>query len=231
MMTAMAQVERPLPWQRRAFAALVITVVVIAGFVPVYTIRLLHHDPNLTWLVHLHGLTMASWIALLLTQTLLVAKHRVDLHRKLGLVGALLIPAILAIGFGVLLNAATRQTHSIYDSRFYWMLVAFDGANLLLFAGLAASAIMLRRRSDYHKRLMLLATLSLLGPAFGRLTSIASGFREDSDLTVLLLMLSSVLICAGVDTRRHRRWHPVFLWGTALVVAADWLTYLAKTRL
>ena len=48
--------------------------------------------------------------------------------------------------------------------------------------GLVGAAILLRHRGDYHKRLMLLATLSLLGPAFGRLTAYAKGLRDDSDI-------------------------------------------------
>ncbi len=146
-------------------------------------------------------------------QTLLVARHRVDLHRRLGLFGAALIVPMLLIGIPVLVNGATRQAHGIHDARFYLMLVAFDGLSLLLFACLAACALLLRHRSDHHKRLMLLAALSLLGPAFGRLTAYANDFRGDDDLAVLLLMLACVVACVGIDVWRCRRWHPVFVWG------------------
>jgi hypothetical protein len=93
------------------------------------------------------------------------------------------------------------------------MLAAFDGIALLVFSGLVGAAILLRRRGDYHKRLMLLATLSLLGPAFGRLTAYAKGLRGDSDIGVLLLCAGTVLACAVVDKVRSHRLHPAFFWG------------------
>src|SRR5437899_3521724 len=41
--------------------------------------------PNL--LVHIHGAVFSSWILLLIVQTSLVAAGRVDVHRRLGLLG------------------------------------------------------------------------------------------------------------------------------------------------
>lgn len=212
-------------------AAVIIALIVVAGFLPNYVLRMLHDRRDMTVLVQMHGLVMAAWIALFVAQTTLVAKHRVDLHRKLGVAGGALLCLMPLIGVPVLVNAAARQAHQIHGKMFYLMLVAFDGISLLLAVGLAAAALVMRRRSDIHKRLMLLATLTLLGPAFGRLTSYANGFRGDSDLAVLLLMLASLFACVGIDTWRQRQWHPIFVWGGASVIAADLLTYLCKTCL
>lgn len=211
--------------------ALIVTVTVVAGFVPNYTLRLLHHDPNLTWLVHAHGLVMAAWVTLFLTQTLLVAKHRVDLHRRLGIPGTVVAVLVLGVGVPTLINAAARKSHDVHSTRLLWMLAAFDGIALVVFAGLVCAAIVLRRRTDYHKRLMLLATLSLLGPAFGRITSYAKGFQDDSDLGVLLLCAGTVLACVVVDKMRSQRLHPAFVWGGALVIGMDIATYVAKLML
>lgn len=212
-------------------AAIAIAVIVVAGFTPNYVLRLLHDKSNLTLLVHLHGMAMVSWIALFLTQTMLVAKHRVDLHRRLGEFGAVLIGLMLLIGIPVLMNSVTRLVPDAHGMRYLLALAAFDGVGLLTFAGLAACAIVLRRRSDIHKRLMLLATLSLLGPAFGRLDEYANHFRSQNPAAILLLMLTCVAVCVGVDTFRHRRVHPAFIWGGAAAVAADVLTYAATTLL
>lgn len=218
---------------RRYFTitALAVTGIVLAGFVPLYTLRLLAHDPLLTLLVQAHGLVMVSWIALFLIQTQLIARGRADLHRKFGVSGVALIIAMLTIGIPVLLNAAARKAHGASGAPFYLRLVAFDGVNLLLFACLAAWGVAMRSRSDYHKRLMLLATLSLLGPAFGRLSEYANGLRTGNDLAVLLLMLACLVACVAVDTLWVRRLHPAWLWGVLPVAAADLLTYVAKTRL
>ena len=209
-------------------ASVCVTVIVLAGFIPFYTLRLLRHDPNLTLLVQMHGLVMASWIALFLTQTLLVARHRVDLHRKLGIFGAGIAPLVVLVGVPTLIHSAARKSHDVHSTRFCWMLIAFDGLALVAFAGLVCAALMLRERPASHKRLMLLASLSLLGPGFGRITSIARGFKGDSDFSVLLLCIGSVVLCASIDWVRSRRLLPAFLWGGASVIGVDVATYIAK---
>src|SRR5271156_3494891 len=78
--------------------AIAVTVTVLAGFIPLYTLRLLRHDPNLTLLVHAHGFVMTAWIALFLTQTLLIARRRVDLHRRLGTFGVGLAMLVILVG-------------------------------------------------------------------------------------------------------------------------------------
>ncbi len=211
--------------------AVSVTVTVLAGFVPLYTLRLLRHDPNLTLLVHAHGFVMTAWIALFLTQTLLIARRRVALHRRLGMFGVGLAMLVILVGMPTLANSAARKSHDIHSTRFLWMLAAFDGIALVVFAGLVGAAILLRRHGDYHKRLMLLATLSLLGPAFGRLTAYANGLRGDSDIGVLLLCAGTVLACAVIDTARSHRLHPAFVWGGASVIGMNVATYVAKTML
>jgi hypothetical protein len=224
-------VTRPGDFEHRYFigAAAVIAVIIVAGFAPNYVLRTLHDRRHLTLWVNMHGLVMASWIVLFVAQTWVVAKRRVELHRKLGVLGAGLIGLVPLVGIPVLVNAATRKAHGAHGDRFWLMLAAFDGVSLLTFAGLAGCAILLRRRSDIHKRLMLLATLSLLGPAFGRLTSYANGLRGDNDLVVLFLVLTCLFASIGLDTFRRRRLHPAFAWGATAVVVADLLTYTAKT--
>jgi hypothetical protein len=137
----------------------------------------LRHDPNLTPLVHMHGLVMSAWIALFLTQTFLIAKRRIELHRRLGLAGAAIATLVLAAGIPTLIRGAARQSHDVHSTRFLWMLVAFDGVALVLFAGLFCAEIVFRGRPDYHKRLMLLATLSCWGRRLDELPHSRMGFE------------------------------------------------------
>jgi hypothetical protein len=207
--------------------ALAIALVVIAAFAPIYWLRFSRHDPNLTWLVNLHGLAMFAWITLLITQVSLVRRRNVSLHRRLGGIGAALAVTMAVLGVIVVIHGAERHAHG--DPRLFGlMLVAFDGLSLLVFLMLVSVAILLRKRSDYHRRLILLATLGLLGPAFGRLTSIVNGFGDDSDTAVLVLMTLPLLAFAVVDVRRLRQLHPATGWGIGLVASANVLTYLAK---
>jgi hypothetical protein len=84
---------------RRFFAgmAVAITVSVFAGFAPRYFLKGLYGTPALSPFVHLHGMVFTSWIFLLLAQTMLVSARRTDLHRRLGMVGALLAIAMLVV--------------------------------------------------------------------------------------------------------------------------------------
>ena len=66
--------------------ALMSALAVFAGFAPSYFLR---SDalPPLTWLYRAHGLLFTAWICLFIAQTALVAGHRTDIHRKLGVAG------------------------------------------------------------------------------------------------------------------------------------------------
>src|SRR5215207_9549026 len=77
-------------------AAFVITV--FAGFARTYYLRPYFGTPALTPLLHLHGIVFTSWLALLLTQTVLVAANRTGIHRRLGVAGAALAVLMVLVG-------------------------------------------------------------------------------------------------------------------------------------
>src|SRR2546425_11924390 len=82
-----------LKWQRdRRFfmdMAIASVVAVFVGFYPTYYLKAWWGTPVLPPLVHLHGLLITGWIALLIAQTSFVAAGRTDLHRRLGIGGGL----------------------------------------------------------------------------------------------------------------------------------------------
>jgi hypothetical protein len=132
-----------------------------AGFARTYYLKLLFGTPALPWLVHLHGLLMTSWFVLFFTQTCLIAAHRVDWHRRLGVFGVALAGVILVVAPMVLVYAVARELHAPHGHPFFVVIFGFDLVVLADFAILVASAVALRRRSDFHKRLMLLASQQL----------------------------------------------------------------------
>src|SRR6185437_3303989 len=82
-------------------------------------------------------------------------------------------------------------------------------------------ALALRDRSDVHKRLMLLAAVTLLAPAAAR---IARLFGR-TPLLQLLAFYACIAGCLLVETVRHRRLHPVLGWGAVVVIAAVQISY------
>jgi hypothetical protein len=103
----------------------VILVAVFVGFARSYYLAGVFQAPLPNRLVHIHGAVFTCWILLLITQTLLVSAGRVDIHRRLGLVGftlacAMPVLAILA-AFDALVRHASRP-----EARAFFAVPTFD---------------------------------------------------------------------------------------------------------
>lgn len=209
-------------------AALGIAALVFAGFARSYYLRVLFHVRAITPLVHVHGILMSAWVALFLTQALLIARRRAGLHRRLGTAGAVLAPLIVIIGSLTVAAAIQRRFPQADPLRFARIFVAFDGLSLWLFGVLALAALHWRSRSDVHKRLMLCATVALLPPAVGRIAEYMLPGGDWHQVIAAATTSAFVVICALVDTLRSRRLHPAMAAGAAAVLAVNLLTQLAQ---
>ena len=84
--------------------AIALALFMIAGFSRTYYLRFLSDLPPMTWLVHLHGLVFTAWVVLFVVQTRLIASHRVALHMKLGVAGAVLALLVVAVGIATVMG-------------------------------------------------------------------------------------------------------------------------------
>jgi hypothetical protein len=204
---------RPSPPPRFYFyAVLGAAIIEFVGFAQSYFLKGFFGTPPLYPLLHLHGFIMTSWFVLFATQTWLIEAHRVRLHRRLGIFGVLLAATMLIVGAAVVtINAREGR---VPDGAPIPVILSLSYINLVVFGLLVGAAIYLRRRGEFHKRFMLLATLNLLSPAVNR---IPLHFIESGGLlTVLGLPDLFILTCVVYDTARHRRLHPAFGWGALL---------------
>lgn len=148
--------------------ALFAALVVFVGFSPTFYLKGLFGSPPLSTLKLVHGTVFSVWVVLFVTQTWLVATNRRDLHRTLGAFGALLLAVMCVVGYQVAIESGrsgfTPDPAKISALGF----MAVPLFDLAVFALLVLAALLLRARSDWHKRLMLVATLSLLPPAIAR---------------------------------------------------------------
>jgi hypothetical protein len=204
------------------WAALAAALIAVTGFARTYYLKTLFGAPPLPVLLHVHGLVMSLWCILFITQTCLVAGHRVDLHRRLGILGVLLATLVVAIGTYATVAAAASEVRRHVVGRFHFLL-AFNLVNLFLFAALVGAGVAFRSRPEFHKRLMLLATISLLAPAIARIILLFT----HSGMAQMLAFDFCILVCVVIDTIRHRRLHPVFGWGGLLIVVSLHLTFAA----
>ena len=186
-------------------------VVVFVGFAPTYFLRRFSDQPSLPSLVRLHGAVFSAWILLLLVQTRLVAKKRTDLHRTLGVAGGALAVLMLIVGYFVAISPARRNAQIPGQLPF---LIVPVGA-LIVFPGLSRRRLWLRRRVDFHKRLMVIGTIELMNAAVDRLPGVFEAglrpFYPGTDLFLLALVV--------YDWATLRRVHPATLWGGSFLVA------------
>jgi hypothetical protein len=204
------------------WAALAAAAIAVTGFGRTYYLKGLFAGAPLPVLLHIHGAIMTLWCVLFITQTCLVARHRVDLHRRLGVFGVALAILVVGIGTYATLAATAREVRGHVIGRFHFLL-GFNLVNLLLFAVLVGMGVAFRRRPEFHKRVMLLAMVSLLAPAIARITLLFT----HSGMVEMLAFDFCILVCVVVDTILHRKLHPVFVWGGLLILVSFHLTFAA----
>jgi hypothetical protein len=203
-------------------AALTCALIAVIGFGRTYYLKALFETRPLPTLLHVHGAIMTSWCLLFGAQTYLVATHRVRLHRRLGILGAALAILVVVVGAYATVEATAREVHDHVVKQFHF-LFGLNLVNLLVFAILVVTALALRIRPDFHKRLMLLATVTMLAPAIARVVLLLT----HNGVAQLLAFDFCILACVAADTALHRRLHPAFGWGAAFVVGSFHLTFIA----
>lgn len=196
--------------------------VAVAGFARTFYLRFLFHAPILPPPVQIHGAVMTLWCIGFIAQTWLIEARRVRLHQRLGVIMTALAAIVVVLGETLTLNAVSREGRLHQIGRFHYLL-GINSVNLLLFAGFVGLGVVLRRKSDLHKRLMLLAAVTLLAPAVARIVLLFT----HKPLPQFLAFYACLLLCIFVDTLRHRRLHPVLAVGTLVVIVAFQLSYVA----
>src|SRR5436189_1998421 len=67
--------------------AILILLTTVVGFARTYFLAGMVRAHLPSPVIHIHGAIFSLWVFLLIAQTSLVAAHRTDIHRKLGLAG------------------------------------------------------------------------------------------------------------------------------------------------
>lgn len=205
--------------ERRFFtgAAIALALTCFAGFAPSYYLKAhFAAGPELTVLLHLHGLAFTLWIALLVTQTTLIATRRVRLHKQLGVAGGVLAVLMMVLGAAVAITRARQGVLGQGTGAPPLVFLAIPFATLVVFPALIGAALYFRKRVDVHKRLILLGTTEIVTAAVARLPFVAGNplaFFGVADLFVLAIAIH--------DIRTRRQLHPATLWGGLLLIASQ----------
>jgi hypothetical protein len=197
--------------------AVAVVITVFAGFARTYYLRPYFGTPALTPLLHLHGIVFTSWLALFLTQTALVAANRTNIHRRLGVAGAVLAVLMVLIGCATaIIRAKIVEVPPGAPSPLVFLTIPLG--DMLVFAILVGAGFYFRRRADVHKRLMLLATIAILPAATARLPF--AFIQQVGPLAFFGLADLFIVACLIYDLVSRRRFHRATVWGGLLIVVS-----------
>lgn len=233
--------------------AIVCALVAFIGFAPTYWLKLAQGTFTAAPLVHLHGAIFFGWTLFFIWQAQLVASGQTAHHRETGLIGVSLATAMVIFGFATAIHAVMPATGTQYEHAAHaFILVPIS--DMILFGALVAYAVSQVRRPETHKRLLLVATVSILPAPVARwfMTFLAPppppGPRlpPPIEITVAPALVADLVLVAAIiyDWRTRGRPHPVYLIGLAGLVAltilrvpfshtplwqgiADWLVSIA----
>lgn len=217
MMQTVSAAARPV--RDRVFftsMAAVVLAVVFIGFAPSYYLRGIlppaHPYESLSPLVMLHGLAFSAWVVLFAVQASLVATNRVAIHRRLGMVGMVLIAIMIPLAILTALYGVDRPfSRPPGIPGLTWLAVPL--LDVPVFGGLVIAALAFRRTPAIHKRLMLIAMIDLLQPALGRIPDPAWLPVALSPVQTLVFLLPLM----AWDLFTLKRLHPATLWGSAVL--------------
>ena len=188
------------------------------GFIPTYWTPLAAGQFSAHPVVHMHGIAFFSWTIFALVQTSLVPAGRVALHRSVGLAGISIATLLTVLGLLAALNSLLDgfADGHVYDGEAFLIVPL---SIIATFAVLFTLAIANIKRPEIHKRLMLLATISVLNAPVARplLTWVwpLSGPTDVPPvwINVPACWLSYLLIVAAMiyDWRTRGRVHNVYL--------------------
>jgi hypothetical protein len=165
--------------------------------------------------VHLHGMLMLTWLALAIVQATLVKRDSIALHRRLGWVSAGVAMLVVFVGSYVGIMATINRTQPPFFTLPYFL--AVTQISVLSFAGLVIAAIVQRRRTDWHRRLMAGAMIIIMEPALGRLLPMPL-IMPWGEWAVMLVQLGVIAIMMRHDRRSIGNIHPATVIAAAVVV-------------
>jgi hypothetical protein len=227
MATAVASskpVVRPVGAYDRAFysgIAIAMALTVFVGFAPTFYMRMFGSAPLRTIsgapfspVVYVHAVLFSSWVILFIIQTALVASHRVAVHRRMGIAGGVLAAMMVIAGTTIAISGAARGVAppGIQPLAF----LAIPLFDMMMFSSFVITALWLRTNKEAHKRLMLLAYISIIAAATARWP----GVLPLGPLVFYGLAFIFLLAAVIYDLITRRRVHPAYIWGGGALVAS-----------
>ena len=200
--------------------SLLTAAIIVLGFTPSFYLKsVIQAPPPLTLLTVTHGVVFTAWLALVVIQSGLIAARLRAPHRQLGMLGAILFGAMISVGFSTAITAG-RLGHAPPGAPPALAFMALPLIAMSAAALMVAIALVNRRRSDWHKRLMLAAFISLTGPGVHRL-AVGAGVVDQAINLVFIIGYALLAAAMVYDWRTSRRIHPAYHLAAVVFVATQ----------
>jgi len=219
-------------WQKMAFG---ISLFIVFGFVQFAARGFVDFAKVPVW-IHLHGIVMLSWLALTVSQPSLIQRGNVTLHRKLGWLGVALAAGVCAFGSAAgILSLKTQHVPPFFTPPYF---LALTQIGIAVFAGMIVAAVLNRRRTDWHQRLMLGATILIMEPALGRVLPMPL-IMPWGEWLVMVIQLGVLALVMRHDRRTIGVLHPATLAVAVVIVLShlvvellaitpDWIAFAGR---
>jgi len=193
--------------------AFVMALVIVAGFS--LNLAMGRSSFALPAAFHVHGMIFMGWLGLYLAQAVTIASGNRALHRQLGKLAYVFIPAMVAAGVMIILVSIRGTGGPFFFAQNEFFISNLAG--LLVFGGLAWWALRVRRHTGWHRRLMLVAMSALTGPGLGRLLPMPLLIPYAWPIAVAASFVFGA-VAMLVDWRTNGRVHPAYWWGMGINV-------------
>ena len=185
------------------------------GFYKTYFVLAPEYAGTIDIFTHIHAFTASLWIALLITQPLLIRSGNYKLHRILGKVSYFVFVTIILSFIPQMIKEFGKGSFPLNAS--------FDVVLLILFYTLAIAN---KKNVSIHMRYMIAISLIFIGPTLGRIIYITLDIGYLSFLKLPYVLVNVILVgLIFCDKASNRKYQPY------LVALGSFMIYLSALYL
>jgi hypothetical protein len=194
---------------------------VVAGFGPSYYFAGVFRSPLPSTIIHVHGAVFSCWMLLLIVQTSLVGMGRADIHKRLGMVGMIMVAVMLVLGVLAATDSLARPARMPGRDPLAFYLIPL--VSVAAFAALMYFAFRQRRNSPAHKRFILVSNVALMTAAIARLPFEFVHRKAPADM---LCGYAFILLLVAYDLWSTGKLQRATLGAAAFLVTTQWAAVL-----
>jgi hypothetical protein len=197
--------------------SLLILAVVVYGFSHTMGQRLFHPTTPPPFILYIHATIFFGWLAFFIFQSALIRTRNARLHRLTGWFGVALGVVIPVLGVSTAITMTRREISSDPSAASFMLVPFFD---VTCFLVTFALAIYWRKKPEFHRRLILIASCALTAAGFGRFPSYllpSPIFYAGVDLLILLGVARDLIVTRRIH-QVYRYALPAFILGQTIVM-------------